>query len=98
MFQAHKFFHTYPDLAEHIRKLPTPRAALEEASRNQRLQRRNWFEVNIAVMEEVLEAKFQQHRYLRRRLLNTGHRDLVEASPVRLETHGRSRQYPDRFA
>ncbi|KAJ3557064.1 hypothetical protein NM688_g1679 [Phlebia brevispora] len=82
LFQAHKFLDVQPHLAERIRKLPTARAALEEASRLQRLQRQDWFEVNIGVMDIVLEAKFRQHRGLYRRLLDTGNRELIEASPV----------------
>lgn len=93
VFQAHKFLSKQPHLAERIRQLPTARAALEEASRLHRLQRRDWFDVNIGVMEEVLEAKFRQHRHLQQRLLDTGSRDLVEASPVRA-IHDHSGQPP----
>lgn len=83
VFQARKFLDKQPHLAERIRQLPTARAALEEASRLHRLQRRDWFDVNIGVMEEILEEKFRQHRHLRHCLLDTGNRDLIEASPVR---------------
>jgi len=82
LFQAHKFMTTRPDLAERIRLLPSPRAALEEAGRLRRLQRTDWFNVNVSVMDAILEAKFTQHPTLRNMLLGTGNSELVEDSPV----------------
>ena len=72
-----------PDLAERIRLLPTSRAALEEAGRLKWYQRVDWFDVNIAVMDTVLEAKFAQHLSLRHMLLETNNDTLIEDSPVR---------------
>lgn len=83
VFQAHKFFDTAPRLAEAIRRLPSPRAALAEAGRNRDHQRADWFEANILVMDAVLRAKFTQHRALRALLLDTGDAELIEDSPVR---------------
>ncbi|EPS93933.1 hypothetical protein FOMPIDRAFT_1135253 [Fomitopsis schrenkii] len=82
LFQAHKFFDTAPRLAEAIRRLPSPRAALAEAGRNRDHQRADWFEANILVMDAVLRAKFTQHRALRALLLDTGDAELIEDSPV----------------
>ncbi|TFY59980.1 hypothetical protein EVJ58_g5436 [Rhodofomes roseus] len=83
LFQAHKFMPHRPDLAERIRHLPSPRAALEEAGRLRGLQRPDWFDVNISVMDAVVEAKFTQHLSLRDKLLGTGDSELIEDSPVR---------------
>lgn len=63
--------------------MPTPRAALQEATRRQRQRRHDWFDVNVGIMDAVLEHKFTQHAELRRMLLGTGDRELIEASPVR---------------
>ncbi|EKM52566.1 uncharacterized protein PHACADRAFT_66300, partial [Phanerochaete carnosa HHB-10118-sp] len=82
LFQAYKFLNTRPELAERIRSAPSPREALEEATRMRKLQRSDWFDVNIGVMEQLLEAKFTQHTTLRDLLLGTGEREIVEASPV----------------
>lgn len=87
-FQASKFVDHYPDVAEQIRHLPTPRAALQEATRRQRLRRHDWFDVNLRVMDAVLEAKFTQHHALYKLLLETGDRELIEASPVRQHNSG----------
>ncbi|KZT01034.1 DUF1768-domain-containing protein [Laetiporus sulphureus 93-53] len=82
LFQAHKFLDTDPALAERIRRLPSARAALEEAARSRRLQRSDWFDVNVGIMDMILEAKFTQHSHLRRMLLDTGESQLIEDSPV----------------
>ena len=82
-FQASKFFGKRDDIAERIRHLPSPRDALQEATRLARLRRSDWFEVNVGIMDEILEAKFTQHRHLREMLLGTEDREIVEASPVR---------------
>ena len=72
-----------PRLAEHIRRLPTARDALREATRLRSQQRSDWFDVNVGFMEIILRAKFSQHPYLRQKLLDTGNRELIEDSPVR---------------
>ncbi|KAH9932375.1 uncharacterized protein B0H18DRAFT_1137707 [Fomitopsis serialis] len=82
LFQAHKFMPHRPDLAERIRCLPSSRAALQEAGNLRPLQRTDWFEVNVRVMDDVLEAKVSQHFSLRDMLLQTGTSELVEDSPV----------------
>jgi predicted NAD-dependent protein-ADP-ribosyltransferase YbiA (DUF1768 family) len=81
-----------PELAQRIRRLPTARMAQEEAKRQVHRQRADWLEVNIAMMDTVLEAKFAQHRSLRRLLRSTGSRPLIEDSPVRLLLPSRPRQ------
>lgn len=82
LFQAHKFLSTRPDLAERIRNAKSSRAALEEATRLRSYQRKDWFSVNISVMDEVIEAKFTQNADLKQLLLDTGDREIIEDSPV----------------
>jgi predicted NAD-dependent protein-ADP-ribosyltransferase YbiA (DUF1768 family) len=74
---------TDPVLAEHIRRLPTARMAQQEARKYAHRQRADWLDINIAMMDKVLLAKFSQHRPLRHMLRNTGERELIEDSPVR---------------
>jgi len=74
--------HTDPALAERIRKLPTPRMAQQEARKEAHRQRTDWLDVNVAIMDNVLNIKFSQHRSLRHMLRNTGSRELVEDSPI----------------
>jgi predicted NAD-dependent protein-ADP-ribosyltransferase YbiA (DUF1768 family) len=74
---------TDPALAEHIRMLPTPRLAQQEARKQAHRQRPDWLKVNIAVMDKVLKRKFSQHHSLGHMLRDTGSRELIEDSPVR---------------
>lgn len=100
VFQAHKFMPDQPKLAERIRLLPRSRDALQEAGNLRGLQRADWFDVNIRVMDDVLEAKFAQHLSLRDMLLKTGNSELIEDSPVRRDSVRESLRRPDahRFA
>lgn len=74
-----------PDLAERIRLLPDSRTALDEARNLRAQQRSDWFDINVAVMDDILEAKFAQHLSLRDKLLSTGDSELIEDSPVRTD-------------
>ncbi|KAH9975492.1 hypothetical protein BGW80DRAFT_1297325, partial [Lactifluus volemus] len=72
--------HIYPT-AEHLFQAFKFMDVDPELARLHR-QRADWLNVNIAMMDTVLEAKFSQHRSLRRLLRSTGSRQLIEDSPV----------------
>ncbi|KAG9030062.1 hypothetical protein FRB95_004596 [Tulasnella sp. JGI-2019a] len=79
LFQSLKFLEHKPLLAEHIRTAgKQPRVALSEAHRFAPEARKDWFDVNIAMMDLVILHKFEQHDELRKELLSTGDADLVE--------------------
>lgn len=44
-------------------------------------KRVNWSKLKLGVMEEILRAKLDQHEYIRKKLLETGDRLIVEDSP-----------------
>ena len=77
-FQAQKFVGTpYVDV---IRKLPSARDAFQ-FSRDPRVSRwcrSDWESVKDDVMLKALHMKFRQHEKLRRKLLETGEKKLVE--------------------
>ena len=50
------------------------------AQENKAHQRPEWDEVKVGVMKEILRAKAEQHEYVRRKLLQTGERSLIENS------------------
>ncbi|KAG8896675.1 hypothetical protein FRB99_008762 [Tulasnella sp. 403] len=78
LYQALKFMDHRPLLAEHIRTAsPEPQVAFKEAGRFSPEVRKDWFSVNIDIMAMVLEAKFTQHRDLRKQLVDTGDAPLV---------------------
>jgi predicted NAD-dependent protein-ADP-ribosyltransferase YbiA (DUF1768 family) len=83
VFQAMKFLKTNPSLAEYIRNLPSPRDALHIATECRGQQRKDWFDVNVRKMDEVLALKFAPDSELADLLLRTGNREIIEDSPVR---------------
>ena len=71
---------------EQIRLAPTPAAAACLA--RSRPVREDWAEVQAALLETGLLAKFRAHRSLANLLLSTGHRDLIEPPAGYLPGHG----------
>lgn len=63
-----------------IRHAISAHEAFKVAERNKKLRRPDWYEVKSEVMIGLLRAKVQQHEYVRRKLLETGDRELIEDS------------------
>ncbi|RKP24507.1 hypothetical protein SYNPS1DRAFT_3762, partial [Syncephalis pseudoplumigaleata] len=76
-FQAQKFAH-HPKLCNEIRLAGTARAAFAMARRYDRHKRTDWEQCKEDIMYTALQAKFQQHAWLDRKLYATGHKLLVE--------------------
>ncbi len=55
-------------------------AAFKTAESNSRLRRPDWDEIKVDVMRQIIRAKTDQHEYVRRKLLATGNRTLIEDS------------------
>ncbi|GLB39194.1 putative protein with domain of unknown function (DUF1768) [Lyophyllum shimeji] len=83
LFQALKFYHHKPHLAEHIRTCSDkPSVAFAEARRYHQEVRPDWHQVNVQKMDTALWHKFTQHPALKAELLATGDAELVEDSPI----------------
>lgn len=54
--------------------------AFQIAQKYKRLRRVNWDVVKVPTMKKILIAKVDQHEYVRRKLLATGDRELIEDS------------------
>lgn len=67
-------------IAERILKAPSAHDAFKTAEDAKRVRRSDWDDVKVGVMRDILRAKVQQHEYVRRKLLATGDRELVENS------------------
>ena len=80
-FQAQKFVGT--PLVHTIRLMERSRDAFDKSRdpRYSHWRRSDWEEVKEDIMFKALHAKFTQHNNLRRMLLGTGDRELVERSP-----------------
>lgn len=76
LFQSQKFHSstssTAPHLYSTIRLSNSPGSALRLATNGRNHQRKDWFSVNIGIMEEILWLKFTQWEDLWSLLLNTG--------------------------
>ncbi|MCO5071101.1 MAG: NADAR family protein [Rhizobiaceae bacterium] len=75
-----KFDAFRPSVAAVIRSAPSAHEAFKIAERNKHLRRPDWDEVKVDIMRDILRAKADQHEYVRRKLLATGDRELVENS------------------
>lgn len=66
--------------ANAIRVAASAHAAFKIAEQNSWYRRPDWDAVKVGIMREILRAKAEQHEYVRRKLLETGDRELVENS------------------
>lgn len=74
-------FNGYAPLVETmIRYARSAHQAFKIAEENKACRRADWDAVKVDVMREILRAKADQHEYVRRKLLETGDRELVENS------------------
>ncbi len=73
----------FPDngwLQAQIATAPSAHAAFKLAEDNAAKRRQDWDDVKINIMRDILREKAHQHEYVRRKLLATGDRELVEDS------------------
>lgn len=68
------------DIAYIVMTAPSAHEAFKVAERNRAKRRADWDVVKVDVMRRILRAKADQHEYVRRKLLATGDRELVEDS------------------
>lgn len=63
-----------------ILNAPSAHEAFKISEENKGLRRRDWDEVKVDTMHNILWAKVHQHEYVMRKLLATGSRELIEDS------------------
>lgn len=69
-----------PEVQDMLLESPSAHEAFKLAESQKCFRRRDWDDVKLDVMREILRAKAEQHEYVRRKLLATGDRILVEDS------------------
>lgn len=67
-------------IADSIFKARSAHDAFKIAERNKPLVYPAWDQIKIETMRQILIAKVEQHEYVRRKLLETGDRELIEDS------------------
>jgi ribA/ribD-fused uncharacterized protein len=80
VYHWEKFRHTDLRAADAIRDARSAHDALMIATSLKSVRRRDWDTIKVIIMREILRAKAAQHEYVRRKLLQTGTRELVENS------------------
>lgn len=75
-----KFSETNTVTAMRVRVARSAHEAFKIAEKNRGERREDWDAVKVDIMREILRAKVAQHEYVRRKLLATGNRELVENS------------------
>lgn len=63
-----------------IMDAPSAHEAFKIAERSKAERRQDWDAVKVDIMRDILRAKADQHEYVRRKLLATGDRELIEDS------------------
>jgi ribA/ribD-fused uncharacterized protein len=80
-YQAAHFFKTAPALAKKIHQAKSAHEAYKLAQANAAKAPKNWEEIKISIMEDIVEHKLRQNPYVMRKLKQTGGRLIVEDSP-----------------
>ncbi len=73
-----KFSGTSSVLQCEIRNARSAHQAFKIAEVNKACRRHDWDNIKVGVMRDILRAKAEQHEYVRRKLLETGTRELIE--------------------
>lgn len=79
-YHYQKFAGTNHSLASEIWSARSAHDAFKIAEANKRERRSDWDAVKVKFMRDILRAKVTQHEYVRRKLLATGDRELIENS------------------
>jgi len=78
VYQSEKF--EDDELKEGVRNTRSAHEALKFARDNGDKIRKNWQNINLDVMKKIMHAKVNQHPYVKKKLLESGNRKLVEDS------------------
>lgn len=78
-YQAAKFDER--DIKIMIKRAPSAYEAKKIARGFDDEKREDWHTVKLSIMKEIVHAKFSQHPYIQKKLLETGMREIIENSP-----------------
>ncbi len=80
-YQAAHFFDTAPELSEKIYRAKSAHEAFKIAKKNAEKAPKDWEKKKVKIMEDIVRRKLEQNPYVKRKLLQTGKREIVEDSP-----------------
>lgn len=79
-YQATKFVKTEPDIFNRIRQARSAHDAQKIALENRDKVDLDWEIKKASIMKDILRNKVNQHSYVLKKLLQSGHREIVEDS------------------
>lgn len=79
-YQSSKFVNSDSELAERIKNSKSAHEAFKLAEANKDKKERNWDEIKLKIMKEILICKVTQHEYVMKKLLQSEDRVIVEDS------------------
>jgi ribA/ribD-fused uncharacterized protein len=80
-YQAAHFVETAPELYEEIFKCRSAHDAYKLSKSNADKAPKDWHQIKVTVMEEIVRLKLEQNPYVKKKFLETENLDLVEDSP-----------------
>lgn len=69
-----------PELLRQLKETRSAHDAMVLAYANKDKCRKDWDEVKLGIMKEILRAKVEQHPYVKKKLIESGDKELVEDS------------------
>ena len=80
-YQALGFKESAPDIYQEIINCYSAHEAQKIAYANKDKRRKDWDEIKVSIMEELLRCKIEQNPYVKKKLLETKDYTIVEDSP-----------------
>lgn len=80
-YHYRKFAETLPDVAALVVAAPSPWAAMQIERQHSEHRRRDWQNVKVEIMLQLVRAKAAQHEDVRECLMATGTKHIYENSP-----------------
>jgi ribA/ribD-fused uncharacterized protein len=77
-YQAAKFDN--PEIVKEIHESRSAHDAMKIAQNNKDKYKENWNEIKLDVMKRILMAKVEQHPYIKKKLIQSGDKELIENS------------------
>jgi hypothetical protein len=68
------------ELIEQLKNTRSAHDAMKLAYTNKDKYRKDWDDIKLKVMKDILRAKIEQHSYVKKKLLQSGDKELIEDS------------------
>lgn len=77
-YHYRKFSETAPEVAKEILAAPSPWAAMQVERKHRNKRQKDWEEIKVGIMIELIRTKAQQNQDVRECLLKTGTKQIVK--------------------